>query len=237
MIYAGMRGKSSDGTHGERDVVCMRLLTVYRLLAVFLTLGFAAVVHSQAALSRETYAAYVARINTNLPDGATYRTDLEAELRQAANAYRGSKGLKPLAAADEKLVAAARAHAADMMQNDFVGHTSSSGAGFESRMRAINPGVMMLPRMAENAARERSKGPPDSAKAQRLFQQWVKSSAHAKTLRSRDYIAVATGVVEKDGKLFAVQIFSGPALKTNMFGSSGGSPATQPATSGGESLY
>lgn len=189
-----------------------------------------------SALARETYAAFVARINAGLPDGAVFREDLEAELRTAANGYRGSKGLKALAAADGKLVAAARAHAADMMMNDFIGHTSSSGAGFESRMRALNPGVMMLPRMAENAARERSKGPPDSAKAQKLFQQWVKSSAHAKTLRSRDYVAVATGVVEKDGKLFAVQIFSGPALKTNMFGTSGGTPP-ELTQSGGESLY
>lgn len=188
------------------------------------------------AAARETYAAFVKRMNAGLPDGAVFREDLEGELRAAANAYRGSKGLKSLAAAGDKLVAAARAHAADMMLNDFVGHTSSSGAGFESRMRALHPGVMMLPRMAENAARERSKGPPDSAKAQRLFQQWVKSSAHAKTMRSRDYVAVATGVVEKDGKLFAVQIFSGPALKTNMFGTSGGTPS-EASGDGDESLY
>jgi len=150
---------------------------------------------------------------------------------QAANAYRAENGLKPLKRANETLAAAARAHAADMMQNDFVGHTSSSGAGFEARMRFLHPGVMMLPRMAENAARERSKGPPDEAKAQKLFQQWVHSGPHARTLRSRDYVSVATGVVEKDGKLFAVQIFEGPQLKTNMFGTVGGSAAApaQPA--------
>jgi uncharacterized protein YkwD len=180
--------------------------------------------------ARETYASYVARINADPPVGATYREDLEAVILRAANSYRASKRLKPLAA-DPSLRDAARAHAADMMENDFVGHTSSSGAGFESRMRALNPGVMMLPRMAENAARERSKGAADEAKAARLFQQWVKSAAHAKTLRSRDYTRVATGVVEKDGKLFAVQIFVGPELKTNMFGA-------QPAAGqGGETLY
>lgn len=192
------------------------------------------------AVARETYAAFVARINASLPEGAVFRDDLEGELRTAANGYRASKNLKPLAAAKGELVAAARAHAADMMINDFIGHTSSSGAGFESRMRALHPGVMMLPRMAENAARERSKGPPDSAKAQRLFQQWVKSSAHAKTLRSRDYISVATGVVEKDGKLFAVQIFSGPPLKNNTFGGSGAAapePDGEAASDSGAGLY
>jgi uncharacterized protein YkwD len=176
------------------------------------------VVGEQPAFARETYAAFVARINQDLPEGAVFRSDLEDALFAAINGYRAAKGLKALGQADDALLRAARAHAADMVIGDFVGHTSTSGVGFEGRMRALQPGVMMLPRMAENAARERSKGPPDSAKAARLFQQWVKSAAHAKTMRSRDYIAVATGVVEKDGKLHAVQIFVGPELKTNMFG-------------------
>ncbi len=213
-------------------------LSPVRVFAAFATLLvlFGPLGHGPVAEARETYAAYVARITAHLPKGAAYREDLEAALRQAANAYRGSKGLKPLAEGDDTLAAAARAHAADMMQNDFVGHTSTSGSGFESRIRALNPGVLMLPRMAENAARERSKGPPDAAKAQRLFQQWVKSAAHAKTMRSRDYTSVATGVVEKDGKLYAVQIFQGPPLKTNMMGS--GATATPPPKTGGDaSLY
>lgn len=193
---------------------------------------------AKPVLARETYAAFVARINQSLPGGASYRDDLEQVLWQAANAYRSSKGLKPLKRANEILAAAARAHAADMMMNDFVGHTSSSGAGFESRMRALHPGAMMLPRMAENAARERSKGPPDDAKAQKLFQQWVHSGPHARTLRSRDYISVATGVAERDGKLYAVQIFEGPQLKTNMFGTVGGSAEPPPGPAGEEpSLY
>lgn len=211
---------------------CMRVWvhTVWAGLAVA-CLSFAAV-----AEARETYAAYVARITAAAPDGAQYREDLEEILLASANAYRAEKGLKPLKRADDTLAAAARAHAADMMQNDFVGHTSSSGAGFESRMRALHPGAMMLPRMAENAARERSKGEPDAAKARKLFQQWVKSSAHARTLRSRDYVSVATGVVEKDGKLFAVQIFEGPPLKSNMFGTGGAAQPqseAQPAEAGG----
>lgn len=180
--------------------------------------------------ARETYAAFMARVNASLPEGASFRPDLENVLLAAANAYRAEKGAKGLREGAPELIAAARAHAADMMMNDFVGHTSSTGAGFEGRMRTVYPGVMMLPRMAENAARERSKGPPDAAKAQKLFQQWVHSSSHASTLRSRDYLTVATGVVEKDGKLFAVQIFKGPELKTNMFGTAGSGPAVTPKT-------
>ena len=212
----------------RREEGCRRL---WRGAVLALALTTAAAFSVSPAAPRETYAAYVARINAGLPGGATYRDDLEQVLLSAANAYRKSKGLKPLRAAEGTLVAAARAHAADMMQNDFVGHTSSSGAGFESRMRALHPGVMMLPRMAENAARERSKGEPDKAKARKLFQQWVNSGPHARTLRSRDYVSLATGVVEKDGKLFAVQIFEGPALNTNMFGTAG-APTPKTETSG-----
>ncbi|MBL8791139.1 MAG: CAP domain-containing protein [Rhizobiales bacterium] len=195
-----------------------------------LLLGAAAIFAAGRANARETYAAYVARINAGLPGGARFRPDLENVLFGSANAYRAQNGLKGLQKGSDLLVSAARAHAADMMENDFVGHTSSSGAGFESRMRALHPGVMMLPRMAENAARERSKGPPNEAKAGKLFQQWVHSGSHARTLRSRDYITVATGVVEKDGKLFAVQIFEGPEMKSNMFGTAGAGQATTPKT-------
>jgi uncharacterized protein YkwD len=170
------------------------------------------------AHARETYGNFVVRVTENPPRGAQFRDDLERLLLDATNDYRAGKGLPALAAADGQLVRAARAHAADMLLGNFVGHTSSTGAGFESRMRALKPGVMMLPRMAENAARERSKGAPDAAKAGRLFQQWVKSAPHAKTLRSRDHLAVAIGVIERNGQLYAVQIFVGPELKSNMFG-------------------
>ena len=199
---------------------------------IWISLVSAALLPVQSALAAETYANFVVRINHSLPDGSRFRADLEEQLLRAANEYRVGRGLKPLKRAAADLAQAARAHAADMMQGEFVGHTSTSGAGFESRMRALHPGVMVLPRMAENAARERSKGAADAAKAGKLFQQWVKSSAHAKTMRSRDYIAVATGVVEKDEKLYAVQIFMGPEVKTNMFGAK-----PQKAADENETLY
>lgn len=207
------------------DRSCARVLSRREVL-----LGALAVAAARPALARETYAQFMARMNAGPPGGGSFRPDLEDVLLGAANAYRAQNGLKGLKRGTDELVAAARAHAADMMLNDFVGHTSSTGAAFEGRMRTVYPGVLMLPRMAENAARERSKGPADQAKAGKLFQQWVHSSSHARTLRSRNYITVATGVAEKDGKLFAVQIFQGPELKTNMFGTAGAGPAVTPKT-------
>jgi uncharacterized protein YkwD len=167
--------------------------------------------------ARETYGAFVARMAEAPPAGETYRPDLEATLLTAANDYRAGRGLPPLKN-DPSLLAAARAHAADMAAGDFVGHRASTGQDFEGRMHALFPGQMMLPMMGENAARDRSHGPADGAKALRLFQQWVKSPPHARTLRARDFVAVATGVVERNGVLYASQIFVGGALHTNMFG-------------------
>jgi uncharacterized protein YkwD len=198
-------------------------------------LGFAA----PGAGARETYASFVARVNAGLPAGENFRPDLEKLLLQLANSYRASKGLPALKAAPD-LTPAARAHAADMAEHDFVGHRASLGQEFEGRMRALNPGVMMLPMMGENAARERSAGPADAAKAKKLFQQWLDSPSHARALRSRDFAFSALGVVEREGKLFADQIFRGPQVHTGILGNAGPAMNEAPASGdapGGAGLY
>ena len=106
---------------------------------------------------------------------------------------------------------AARAQAIDMMLNGYVGHKASSGHEFDSRMRAfLGSPIMMMPRMAENAARDTQKGEADAGKARRLFQQWVESRPHRKTLLNGGYKFVSTGVVQRGNKIWAVQIFFAP---------------------------
>lgn len=81
------------------------------LLIVFLLVSAVA----QATTSHAgPYRDYVERLNTSPPGGSMYRPDLEATLLALANAYRAEEGKEPLAA-DPTFVAAARAHAADMM--------------------------------------------------------------------------------------------------------------------------
>ncbi len=172
---------------------------------------------ASSGLARETYSSFAARIMIQAQSEHDIRTDLEAELLRLANAYRVSQNL-PSLRADTANKAAARAHAMDMMIGNFMGHVASTGHDFESRMRALRPGVMVLPAMAENAARVTTPGTVDKAMAARLFQQWIKSAPHRHTLRSLDYVAVATGVVSKGGVLYADQIFLGPEMVTNMGG-------------------
>lgn len=180
-------------------------------LSLWLAL-LAAAVAAQAG----PYLDYVNRLNASPPRGSMYRADLEDELYRLANAYRASQGKEPLAA-DPAFRAAARAHAADMMINNFMGHRSSTGKDFESRMWALFDDVTKYPKLGENAARDTRKAPADAAKARALFQQWVESSPHRKTLVSRDYRFVSTGVIQKDNKIWAVQIFFAAPRTGNLY--------------------
>lgn len=154
----------------------------------------------------ETYVQFAKGLVSNLPDDSRFREDLERQLVAEANRFRGSKRVKPLEASLQ-LRTAARAHAADMMLNNFVGHRSSRGQQFDARMSAFLGGPLMLPKMGENAARDTQKGEADAAKAARLFRQWVDSAPHRKALLNSGYRYVSTGVVQRGNKIYAVQIF------------------------------
>ncbi len=153
-----------------------------------------------------TYRDYAASLNTHPPGGAKFRPDLELELVKLANAYRSEEGKGPLQA-DTTFQAVARAHAADMMINGFMGHKASTGHDFDSRVRAFVEDITRYPGLAENAARDTQKTPVDARKTRALFTQWVKSRSHRKALLSRNYQFVSTGVIQTGNKIWAVQIF------------------------------
>ena len=81
---------------------------------------------SQPGAMAGTYREFAMGLAEHPPAGTAYREDLEAELLRLANAYRASEGKKPLKAGDD-FVVAARAHAADMMLHNFMGHRASTG--------------------------------------------------------------------------------------------------------------
>ncbi len=166
-------------------------------LAALLWLG-----PSQAS---ESYEDYALRLVRKLPDGVTFRPDLEAYLNARASRYREQhdrRALKP----STKLRPAARAQAVEMLLGDFVGHESESGHRFKARFEAFaGPGEHG--RFGENAARDRQKGDANKAKASALFQQWLDSTGHRRNLMHRDYRRVSTGVVQKGNHIYAIQIF------------------------------
>ena len=173
----------------------------------------ALVVVALPAEARETYRQLVARLITAGHNAE--RPDLEQQLYDLANQYRISKGLHALTI-NQSVQAASLAHAMDMMQHNYMGHVASSGHDFDSRMRALRDGAMILPSMGENAARLSHTDLKDPNAAQRIFQQWLNSPPHRHALLSRDYRSVATGVVAQGDRIYADQIFVGPEVVTNM---------------------
>jgi uncharacterized protein YkwD len=162
------------------------------------------------------YLDYATGLNASPPEGSRFRPDLEAELAALASAYRQDQGKEPVAAND-MLQAAARAHAADMMLNGFMGHTASTGHSLQARISAFVGDVTRFPSLGENAARDTRDTPVDEAKARALFSQWVKSRTHRKVMVNRSFRYVSTGVIERGGKIWAVQIFFAEPRKKGLF--------------------
>lgn len=183
----------------------------YLFSVVFILLSAA----SPAALAGG-YRDFAVVLVANLPGEARFRPDLEAELAALANRYRVGEGINSLQSSDEFSLAA-RAQAADMMRNNFSGHRSSSGVGFEGRMRAIGGKIERFGTIGENVARDSRKTPADARKAAALFQQWIDSRPHRFNLRKSGYAFVSTGVVQKGNTIWAVQIFWGTPRERGLF--------------------
>lgn len=162
------------------------------------------------------YLDYAQAVNASPPEGSRYRADLEAQLLALANGYRASEGKEPLTA-DDTFQHAARAHAADMMSHNFMGHKSSGGLGLDSRMRVFVDDITRFPSLGENAARDTQKTPVDEAKARALFQQWVNSPPHRKALLNRSYRFVSTGVIQRGNSIWGVQVFFAAPRANGMF--------------------
>jgi uncharacterized protein YkwD len=157
------------------------------------------------AMATSPYRAYAEQVTQQLPEGIAVRSDLEAVLDGLAQQARAGKN-RPLMVSPF-LKTAARAQAIDMVLGDFVGHTSLKGYSFRARFAAFAEDPDLFPARGENAARERSRGPADPAKAKKLFQQWLDSGGHRRNLMNRSYNRVSTGVVQKGSHLYAVQMF------------------------------
>jgi uncharacterized protein YkwD len=162
------------------------------------------------------YRDFVNGLNAKPPSGSRFRPDLEAKLASLVSAYREGEGKEPVAP-DDTFLDAARAHAADMMLNGFMGHSSSSGLSFQGRMGALVGDVTRYPSLGENAARDTQDTPVDDAKARAILEQWINSRAHRKVMVNRSFQFVSTGVIQRENKIWAVQIFFGTPRKKGLF--------------------
>ena len=186
------------------------------------------------AWARETYVELASRLAATAEAQQALSPGIEAALLRLVNAHRLSIGVKALRDAPE-LQLAARAQAMDLLGQGRVGHVASSGHDFDSRMRALRGGALVLPAMAENAARVSKAQGDDDSLARNLMAQWLASPPHKHELESNDYVAVATGVVHTQGHVYADQIFVGPEVETNLKRAT--PPAPKAKKQSGQGLY
>jgi len=173
---------------------------------ISLLLGAGLALGAMPMAKAENYAQVVSRLGAN----GSFHSDVEQLLLAKLNAFRASKGL-PRLVADGAFTRAARAHAHDMAQRNYLGHVSADGLDFSDRMKALQGGRIGFVAMGENAA---MMYPPKSAAAvaETLFQSWLNSAPHLHNMQKPDFTKVATGVVFLNGKAYADQIFTSQRL-------------------------
>ncbi len=115
---------------------------------------------------------------------------LAAALLQHSNAARASAGVGPLAV-DAGLTAAAEAHAREMAQLGFFGHTSPVPANATLGQRVANVGSPLV-EIAENLAR--MIGVLDADVAERTVQGWLDSPGHRQNLLNASFNRVGFGL-------------------------------------------
>ena len=173
------------------------------ILAVF---GLNLIWGAGVAAKAETYPQLVSRLGGS----GNFQSAVENLLLAKVNGFRASKGLSHLAA-DGNFARAARAHALDMAQHNYLGHSSSTGLDFTARMTALQGGQLRYAAISENAAMMYPVSSA-SAVAERLFQTWLNSAPHLENMQKPSFTKVATGVVFLGGKAYADQIFTGAQL-------------------------
>lgn len=113
----------------------------------------------------------------------------ETEVVKLTNAERAKQGCSALRI-DERLVAAARAHSADMVQQNFFSHTGSNGSNFVAR--EVAAGYPKKGAAAENIAWG-YRTPKD------VVTGWMNSSGHRRNILNCSSTAVGVGIAVKSG--------------------------------------
>jgi len=120
----------------------------------------------------------------------------EQTLFQSANRERTAQGLPPLKW-NNALAAAARQHALRMAQQNTLSHQFPGEPDLAGR---VAQGGARFSTIAENIA----EGPD----AESIHEQWMKSPPHRRNLLDPQLDSVGISVAERNGTLFAVEVFS-----------------------------
>jgi uncharacterized protein YkwD len=126
-------------------------------------------------------------------------SEVEQAVIDASNAERKKVGLDPLAV-DDKLMEAARGHAANMAKADKLDHTLD-GQGVDARAKAAG---YTFSRLGENIAWNQPK-PKDAVAG------WMDSTGHRENLLSQEYTQIGVAMAKNaKGEPYWVQVFGTP---------------------------
>jgi uncharacterized protein YkwD len=136
-------------------------------------------------------------------------TVIQARALELVNQSREEHGLPPLALED-KLNAAAQAHADDMFTRHYYGHHSPEG--LTAADRYVTAGGSRWRLIAENIAQCSGCRPPARVGVlRRLHASWLESPGHRRNILREGITHFGFGmVVDEERQLYAVQTFAGP---------------------------
>jgi uncharacterized protein YkwD len=128
---------------------------------------------------------------------------------ELVNKSRAEQKLPPLKL-EPKLTKAAQTHADDMYKRNFYSHNSPEGKTVSDRFQAAGGSKWLL--TAENIAKcEGCRTPLQEPLVRQMHEGWMNSPGHRANILRKGLDSLGYGVVvDTDGKLYAVQTFSGP---------------------------
>jgi uncharacterized protein YkwD len=123
-------------------------------------------------------------------------TEREAEVVAFTNQKRASAGCDTPLRVDDRLVAAAQGHSADMAARDYFSHTSPEGLGPGDRTAAQG----YLQWSGENIAM----GYPTAAA---VVAGWMNSDGHRANILNCNSVAIGVGAADSDDGIYWTQVF------------------------------
>ncbi|WP_250400362.1 sigma-70 family RNA polymerase sigma factor [Streptomyces cellostaticus] len=137
---------------------------------------------------------------TRSPSHAAARPSLARQVADLVNAHRAEAGCAPVRL-DDRLTAAARAHARDMVDRGYFGHESPEGRHADARIAAAGYDAGAW---AENL----HQGPRDAAT---VVEEWMDGSIHEENMLGCQYRDMGLAAVPGPQGTVWVQTLAGPA--------------------------
>lgn len=175
----------------------------------FMALGVAslAAFPAASAVPQAEWLGYEARLRSRLADagGGAFSDGVAGRLLSLTNRARAQAGAAACAWSPE-LATVASAHAADLAQRNYIGHTSPEG--FEPSHRVAVLARRMIGSASENIAFRQSSDPCGPEEVMTI---WRDSPAHWATVLDPEHTCAGFGVVTRGQRTFAVGLYGAPS--------------------------